>query len=173
MRSMLKRDKRATAGIWAGLLAVAVFTVGCGSSGGGGTTGGGSSSPAASAPASSGSGGGSFASGGNCAQLKGLALQFRHALAVDKATGADWQKVASDFQALANAAPGAIQPDLQVVSHAFTTYASTIAKLNLKPGTAPSPTQLPKIFQALRVFASPSVRAASQHIKTWVHANCQ
>lgn len=178
MPSMLRREKRAATGIWAGLLAAALLIAGCGGSGSGGSgggsgSGGGGSSPTATAPAPSGSGGGaSFASAANCSQLKGLAVQFEHALAVNKASQANWQTVVSEFQALANAAPGGIRPDLQVIAHAFATYAADIAKLHLKPGTAPSITQLPKIYAALRTFAQPNVRAAGQHIRAWVRANC-
>lgn len=159
----------------AALFTIAALAAGCGSSGQAATTAATTNATRTAtttatttnaAPTSS-----SFASNANCQQLASLGLSFERALAAARAGGTQFAGVAA-FQALANAAPSEIRPDLQLVARAFATYAASLAKLGLKAGTAPTPTQMSGIYVALQAFGAPPVRAATARVRAWVHRNC-
>lgn len=156
----------------AALFTIAALAAGCGSSGQAATTAATTTSAVATstAPASQPTSS-SFASNANCQQLASLGLSFERALAAARAGGTQFAGVAA-FQALANAAPSEIRPDLQLVARAFATYAASLAKLGLKPGAAPTPAQMPGVYAALAAFGAPQVSTAGEHIRAWVHRNC-
>jgi hypothetical protein len=160
-------------------LTVVVFLAGCGSSSSSSTS---SAAKSASAPASSASTSSSttssaaapsFASSQNCLQLAGVGSRF--AQAMQSATGGgklDLQAAVKAYQDLANAAPSAIQPDIQAISHAFATFAGALTKTGYTLGQAPTASQAAALQSAAQVFSQSKLRTAEQHIAAWAKQNC-
>ena len=115
----------------------------------------------------------SFANSGNCLQLAGIGSRFAQAFRAATGGGKlNLQAAAKAYQDLANAAPSAIQPDLQTISKAFTTFAAAIAKTGYTLGQAPTGSQLAALQSAVKVFTQPQIRVAEQHVVAWARQNC-
>jgi hypothetical protein len=76
------------------------------------------------------------------------------------------------YKNMANAAPSAIRPDLEVLASAFSAYASDLAKVGFTSGKTPSTTQLAEIAAAAKEFTAPKLEAASKAIQAWAVKNC-
>lgn len=119
-----------------------------------------------------GGGGGSFASAKNCLAFAGLAAQI--AKAINPGGSSSPQTAAQELQALANAAPSDIRADLQTVAGAFTSYIQAVQNSGYKLGsnTPPTAAQLAALVSAAKVFNTPKLRQAEQHLTTWETQNC-
>jgi hypothetical protein len=160
-------------------LAAVALLAGCGSSSSSSTS---SATVPASAPASSASttlsttsstAAHSFASSQNCLQLAGVGSRF--AQAMQAATGGGklgLQTAVKAYQDLANAAPSAIQPDLQAISQAFATFAAALAKTGYTLGQAPTASQAAALQSAAQVFTQSKLRTAEQNVAAWAKQNC-
>jgi hypothetical protein len=160
-------------------LAAIALLAGCGSSSSSSTS---STTTSASAPASSGpttsstpssTATPSFASAQNCLQLAGVGSRFAQAL--QAATGGgklDLQAAVKAYQDLANAAPSAIQPDVQTISQAFTTFAAALAKSGYTLGKTPTPSQAAALQSAAQAFSQSKLRTAAQNVAAWAKQNC-
>ena len=160
-------------------LACVAILGGCGSSSSSSTS---SATTPASAPASSASttssttssaAAPSFASSQNCLQLGGVGSRFAKALQATTGGGKlDLQAAVKAYQDLANAAPSAIQPDLQTISQAFATFAAALAKTGYTLGKAPTASQAAALQSAAQVFTESKLRTAEQNIAAWAKQNC-
>jgi hypothetical protein len=159
------------------MLAAVALLAGCGSSSSPSTSV--ATTPASTtAPTSSGSTtpsspASSFANSGNCLQLAGVGSRFAQAL--QSATGhgkLDLQAAAKAYQDLANAAPSAIQPDLQTIAQAFSTFVAALAKTGYTLGQAPTASQAVALQSAVQVFTQPKLRTAEQNVAAWAKQNC-
>ena len=119
------------------------------------------------------SGGPSFASSQNCLQLAGVGSRFAKAMQATTGGGKlDLQAAVKAYQDLANAAPSAIQPDLQTISQAFATFAGALAKTGYTLGKAPTASQAAALQSAAQVFTQSKLRTAEQNIAAWAKQNC-
>jgi hypothetical protein len=115
----------------------------------------------------------SFASSQNCLQLAGVGSRF--AQAIRAATGGgklDLQAAVKAYQDLANAAPSAIQPDMQTISQAFSAFAAALAKTGYTLGQAPTASQAAALQSAVQVFSQSKFRTAAQNVAAWAKQNC-
>lgn len=114
-----------------------------------------------------------FANVSNCTNLSGVGEQFAKAMA-SATTGGKFNLNAAvkAYQDLANAAPGAIRSDVQVIASAFSAYASALAKAHYTFGTVPSASQIAALEQAGHVFSEAKLRNASKAIEAWAVKNC-
>lgn len=161
--------------ITAVLFSAAALLAGCGGSSATSSTSSSATTKAASAPAASSSSAAapSFTSLGNCQQLAGVGAKFAQAMAGARSGGKfNFQAAVTAYQNLANAAPSAIRPDVQVMAQLFSSFAGALSKVGYTPGQAPSPTQLAGLQTAVQLFSQPKVRAAEQHLTAWAHQNC-
>jgi hypothetical protein len=120
----------------------------------------------------------SFASAKNCQDLAGLAAKVASSLQVtsgNPATALD--TYSQELQGLANAAPSAIRADFQTFASAFSSYLHSLEKAGYKPGAAasasPSAAQIAALTKAAKVFETPKLMQAEQHLNAWVHRNCK
>jgi hypothetical protein len=72
----------------------------------------------------------------------------------------------------ASAAPAAIQNDIKTLAGAFSAYAAALKKAGFKPGSTPTAAQYAALGAALKSLDEPKLKAAEQHLDTWVHKNC-
>jgi len=115
----------------------------------------------------------SFASAQNCQQLAGVGAKYAQAISPTTSGGnLDLQAAASTYQALANAAPAEIRPDLQTTAQAFSSFAAALSKVGYKPGQVPTAAQLAALQSAVQVSSQPNFRAAEQRISAWARQNC-
>jgi hypothetical protein len=115
----------------------------------------------------------SFASAQNCLQLSGLGAKFAQAMSATTSGGKfDLQTVVNAYQALANAAPSEIRPDLQVIAQEFTAFATALSKAGYTPGTVPTAGQIAALQTAAQAFSQPQLRAAEQRLSVWARHNC-
>jgi hypothetical protein len=127
----------------------------------------------------SGSGSGSvpsFASAKNCQDLANIAAKAASAITAtsgNPATTLDTE--AKQLQGLANAAPSNIRGDFQTIATAFTSFLHALEKAGYKPGSTstPSPKQIAALTKATRLFQTPKVAQAEQHLNAWVKQNCK
>ena len=153
------------------LVAVAALVAGCGGSNNGSTLAS-TTPPGTTAPTTS-AGAPSFASAGHCADLSGLAAKYAQAVSAAASGGHyNLQTAVSAYQALANAAPAEIRPDVQVVAQAFASFASALSKVGYTPGKVPTAAQRAGIQRAIQAFNSPTLRAAGQRLKVWGRQHC-
>jgi hypothetical protein len=113
-----------------------------------------------------------FASDANCLKLSGVGAKFAEAMA--SASGAKFNETAeaADFQALANAAPSAIRPDLQTIAQAFTTFATAFKKSGYEIGKTPTAAQTAALESAVAVFNQPKLKSAEVALQAWGKKNC-
>jgi hypothetical protein len=159
-----------------GLVAAVTFVAGCGGSSSSktGTSAAAPAPSAATTPSGAAASTKSFTSVQNCQQLAGLGTKFAQAMSATTSGGkVDLKNAVNAYQALANAAPSAIRPDLQVTERAFASFAGELSKVGYTPGKAPSPAQLSSLQSAVQVFSQPQIRAAEQHLSAWAHQNCR
>jgi hypothetical protein len=161
------------------LAGVAPLAAGCG--------GGGSKSPSTtssssapttnSATTSSSSGSGSsFASAKNCQDLAGLAAAAAKAVSASSGNGANvLQTESSELNALAQSAPSDIRGDFQTFSTAFSGFLQAVQKSGYKLGSTTPPTaaQIATLSTAARLFDSPKLKQAEQHLTAWAKQNCK
>jgi hypothetical protein len=115
-----------------------------------------------------------FASATNCTQLAGLGEQYAKAMSAATSGGKfDLGAAVTAYRNLANAAPSAIRPDLQVLAGAFASYANALSKSGYKFGTVPSASQVTAVEQAVKTFDTAKMSAALKHLKAWGTANCR
>ena len=115
----------------------------------------------------------SFASAQNCLQFAGLGAKFAQAISATTSGGKiDLQSEVNAYQALANAAPSEIRPDLQLIAQAFTSFAAALSKAGYTPGTVPTAGQIAALQTAAQAFSQPQLRAAEQRLSAWAHQNC-
>jgi glutathione S-transferase len=91
------------------------------------------------------------------------------------ATGAgkvDLQAAVKAYQDLANAAPSAIQPDIQTISQAFSAFAAALAKSGYTLGQVPTASQAAALQSAVHVFSQSKLRTAAQNVAAWAKQNC-
>lgn len=84
----------------------------------------------------------------------------------------DLQAAVKAYQDLANAAPSAIQPDMQTISQAFSAFAAALAKTGYTVGHAPTASQAAALQSAVQVFTQPKLRTAAQKVAAWARQNC-
>ncbi len=110
----------------------------------------------------------------NCTNLSGVGEQFAKAMSSSTSGGKfDLSAMVKAYQNLANAAPGAIRSDVQVISGAFATYAGDLQKAGYKFGTVPSASQIAALESAAKSFDAPKLKSASKAIEAWAVANCK
>jgi hypothetical protein len=115
----------------------------------------------------------SFASAANCAQLLGLGAKFARTISTAASGGKfDLQAELNAYQALANAAPAEVRPDLQTLEQAFTSFLTALQKAGYKQGSVPTASQILAIQGALQSFNQPKLRAAEQRLSAWGRRNC-
>lgn len=158
-------------------VAVVAIIAGCGGSSNSATSAATTASSAASASsapaATTTSAAPSFASAQNCLQLVGLEAKFAQAMSATTGGGKfDLQTVVNAYQALANAAPSEIRPDLQLIAQAFTSFATAPAKAGYTLGTVPTAGQIAALQTAAQAFSQPQLRAAEQRLLVWARQNC-
>ena len=103
-----------------------------------------------------------------------MGQQFAKAMSSATSGGKfDLQAVVKAYQDLANAAPSAIRPDIQVLAAAFTTYANALSKSGYTFGKVPTPTQISAIERAVKVFSEAKLKSAANHIESWAVQNCK
>ncbi len=170
-------------GMSVGLLAAAVLVAGCGSSSNttsagsapaAGTTGaGGTTTAGPQVTTTSSAGTPSFASSQNCQQLAGLGAKYAQAFEAAARGGTfNLSAEVTAYQNLANVAPSAIRPDVQLAAQAFSSFASAVSKTGYTIGKVPTASQLAALQSAVQVFSQPQVRAAAQRISVWARQNC-
>ena len=155
------------------MVTTAALVAGCGGSSS-------SSSPASSSSAAgasssiSSAGVASFASGNNCLALAGVGEKFAQASAAAVSGKAfNIQQAQADYAKLASDAPAAIQPDVQKIASAFTTFANALKNVNYTIGTIPSASQLAGLSSAVKVFSSSDLQQAEANIANWAKQNCK
>jgi hypothetical protein len=84
----------------------------------------------------------------------------------------DLQAAVTAYQDLANAAPSAIQPDLQTIAQAFSAFAAALAKTGYTLGQVPTASQAAALQSAVQVFTQSKLRTAEQSLATWAKQNC-
>lgn len=84
----------------------------------------------------------------------------------------DLQAAVKAYQDLANAAPSAIQPDLQTLSQAFSTFAAALTKTGYTLGRVPTASQAAALESAVQVFTQSKLRTAEQNVAAWAKQNC-
>ncbi len=111
---------------------------------------------------------------GKCKDLVGLSKDFSEAMGASAGgTGnADFSKASDAFDEFADQVPAEIRGDFRVLAAAFAKYADALQGVDLNAGEAPSAATLVKIQKALSSLDQKQVQAASQHIQSWVAANC-
>lgn len=115
-----------------------------------------------------------FASVSNCTNLSGVGEQFAKAMSSATSGGKfNLNAAVKAYQNLANAAPGAIRSDVQVIATAFSAYASALSKAHYTFGTVPSASQIAALEQATKVFSQAKLKDASKGIEAWAVANCK
>lgn len=115
-----------------------------------------------------------FASTANCLQLSGLGEQFSKAMESAVSGGKyNLQEVVKGYQALVNASPSAIRPDMQTIASAFTNFADALSKSGWKEGSVPSATAIASIEAAGKDLDAAKIKTAADHIESWAVANCK
>ncbi len=84
----------------------------------------------------------------------------------------DLQAAVKAYQNLASAAPSAIQPDVQTISQAFSTFAAALAKTGYTLGKTPTASQVVALESAAHVFTQSKLRTAAQNVANWARQNC-
>ena len=116
----------------------------------------------------------SFASAQNCLQLGGVGAKFAQALSATISGGHfDLHTAVNAYQAMANAAPSEIRPDLELIAQAFTSFATALSKAGYTPGNVPTASQISALQSAGQAFSQPQLRAAEQRISVWAQHNCR
>jgi predicted small lipoprotein YifL len=115
---------------------------------------------------------GAFTDAGNCLQLGGLGAKFAQAMSAATGGHVDLKAAVSAYNALANAAPSAIRPDLQLIAHAFGSFASALASAHYTVGKVPSASQVSALESAASQLSQPKLRTAEQAIGAWARQNC-
>jgi hypothetical protein len=77
------------------------------------------------------------------------------------------------YKNLANAAPSAIRPDIEVLASAFGSYASALSKVGYKFGSVPSASQISAIEGAVKVFDASKLKTATKNLEAWAASNCK
>jgi hypothetical protein len=115
-----------------------------------------------------------FASAGNCSSLAGVGDQFAKAMSSATSGGKfNMNEVVTAYKNLANSAPSAIRPDIQVLAAAFSTYASDLSKTGYKFGSVPTASQISAIEGAVKVFDAAKLKSATTKLEAWAVANCK
>jgi hypothetical protein len=83
------------------------------------------------------------------------------------------QAAVAAYQALANAAPAAIKPQVEIVASAFVTFATALQKAGYKVGTVPSASQIATLETAVKALDTSKLRSAEKAIATWASTNCK
>ena len=84
----------------------------------------------------------------------------------------DLQAAVKAYQDLANAAPSAIQPDVQTISHAFSAFATAIGKTGYTLGQVPTAAQTAALQSAVQAFSQAKLQTAAQNLAAWAKQNC-
>jgi hypothetical protein len=159
-------------------LGAVALLAGCGSSSSPSTSSATTPAPTSSASSTSSTAsstaGSSFASSGNCLRLAGVGSTFAQALRAALGGGGkvDLQAAVKLYQDLANAAPSAIQPDVQTISQAFSTFVAALAKTGYTVGQVPTASQSAALQSAGQVFSGSKVRTAELNVAAWAKQNC-
>ena len=115
-----------------------------------------------------------FASTGNCTALAGVGEQFAKAMSSATSGGKfNLNEVVTAYKNLANSAPSAIRPDIEVLASAFSSYASALSKAGYKFGSVPTASQISAIEGAVKVFNAAKLKSASKKLEAWAVANCK
>jgi hypothetical protein len=114
-----------------------------------------------------------FATAKNCAQLEALGTKLAQALqATSGSAESRLTNEAKLLQGYANAAPSDVRGDFQTLASAFAKYVHALVEALPNPGTAPTAAQVAQIRAAAKVFDTPKLRAAEQHLTSWAQKNC-
>jgi hypothetical protein len=115
-----------------------------------------------------------FASAGNCSSLAGVGDQFAKAMSSASSGGKfNLSEVVTAYKNLANSAPSAIRPDIEVLANAFSSYASALSKVGYKFGSVPSASQVSAIEGAVKVFDASKLQAATKNLEAWAASHCK
>jgi hypothetical protein len=82
------------------------------------------------------------------------------------------QAAANAYQDLANAAPSAIRPDVQTISHAFSTFIAALEKSGYTLGHTPTASQTAALQSAVQLLNQSNIRTAEQNVAAWAKQNC-
>jgi hypothetical protein len=91
------------------------------------------------------------------------------------ATGSKFnlQAAVAAYQTLANNAPAAIKPQIEIVASAFVTFATALQKAGYKVGSVPSATQIASLESAAKALETPQLQSAEKAIAAWASTNCK
>lgn len=117
----------------------------------------------------------SFASAKNCQDLAGLAAKAAAAVAASGNSANALPAEAAQLQALAQAAPSDIKGDFQTFAAAFSGFLHAIQTSGYKLGskTPPTAAQAAAFAKAAKLFDTPKLRQAEQHLSAWARRNCK
>jgi hypothetical protein len=114
-----------------------------------------------------------FATSKNCAQLMALGTKLAQALQAPSGSAETRiRKEAKLLQGFADAAPSDVRGDFQTLASAFNAYTRALLKAMPNPGTPPTAAQVAQMRAAAKVFDTPKLRAAEQHLTAWAQKNC-
>ena len=118
---------------------------------------------------------GSFASSKNCLEFASLAAKIASTMNPTTGDKSSLDDATRTFQALAEAAPDDIKGDLQTFASAFADYVQAIQSSGYDPSskTPPTSAQIAALVQAARVFNTPKLKQAEQHLSSWEQQNCK
>lgn len=116
-----------------------------------------------------------FASASNCRAMAGLAAKAAAAITSSGNAANALQTERTEIQALAKAAPSAIQGDFQTFADAFSGFIDKLQKSGYKIGskTPPTAAQAAAFAQAAKSFDTPKLRQAEMHLSAWARQNCK
>lgn len=116
-----------------------------------------------------------FASASNCRAMAGLAAKAAAAITASGNAANALQTERTEIQALAKAAPSAIQGDFQTFADAFSGFIDKLQKSGYKIGskTPPTAAQAAAFAQAAKSFDTPKLRQAETHLSAWAKQNCK
>lgn len=154
-----------------GLIAVAFAAAGCGGGGKSTTTTQPATTAATHAATTSAkpSGISSLATAANCKELNDLGTKFSSAMS--GATGTqNLKQEAQLLEEFAAKTPAEIRPDFTVLAGAFTKIADALG--NVKQGSTPDAATLAKLMKLSTELDTAKLTKASEHITSWLRANC-
>jgi hypothetical protein len=83
------------------------------------------------------------------------------------------QAAVAAYQQLANAAPAAIKPQIEIVAAAFVKFATALEKAGYKVGSVPSASQIATLETAVKALETPQLTSAEKAIAAWAGTNCK
>ncbi len=108
-----------------------------------------------------------------CTELDELGQKYSAALAqAGTGTDASLGAIAVAISQLSSDVPDVLRDDIKTIAGAVTVYAKVAQGLRLKPGEAPSATQIAALTKAAKTFSAGKVGAAVNRVSAWVSKNC-